>query len=495
MQGTANMTTQPAARDEREAVTMVRTERPPMTHELKCWESYFHALVDNTKHFELRKFDREFRIGDELWLRETKYGSGEYTGRECRRRISYLMAHEDDLGLMIGYAILSLEPEGFRRSAPQDATENDQETLAAALKSMMETSHSDSFYAWIAKELWGRGFRRFPPQYPTATDEQIAVGIAAITDFVSQNCSVGSYISGENIPRALRAAYIAMTGLAPQGANPVDNAKPFRPDEIAGVSGYLCGDIKWAHLTHASWYWVNLRRALATIKALSAPTPPRSAPEGVDERIYKLFNALSSLAVNHHFKISADGPDIPNGFSCELCGVESQAGETLTHLHKCVLRTCDPGTIAPTPAEPATVAGAPTRAELAQGRGALAEGDDVDADGIARRIRAYAEGVIAGKSMQATSPAPASQDAVEMARALISKLVLFGGMGIARERVAECEAVAAATITTVADRARRDEREACAKVVENMQINVDRADSPGAAATTEIAAAIRARKP
>lgn len=89
---------------------MANTDRPPIEHELKTWQSYFHALVDGTKNFELRRDDRGFRPGDTLYLRETEYGSGAYIGREVRRKITYVLRREEDLGLMDGFAILSLAP-------------------------------------------------------------------------------------------------------------------------------------------------------------------------------------------------------------------------------------------------------------------------------------------------------------------------------------------------------------------------------------------------
>lgn len=85
-------------------------DRKPITHELKTWQSYFHGLVNGTKTFELRKDDRDFRIGDHLHLRETCYGNNEYTGREEFRTISYILRREKDLGLAEGYAILALAP-------------------------------------------------------------------------------------------------------------------------------------------------------------------------------------------------------------------------------------------------------------------------------------------------------------------------------------------------------------------------------------------------
>lgn len=95
--------------EELTAVTAAPDTRPPAVHELKTWESYFHALISGDKMFELRKDDRGFRVGDTLYLRETKYGTGEYTGREVWRKIGYILRCEPDLGLMEGYAILSLE--------------------------------------------------------------------------------------------------------------------------------------------------------------------------------------------------------------------------------------------------------------------------------------------------------------------------------------------------------------------------------------------------
>lgn len=82
--------------------------RAPIEHELKTWQSYFHALADGTKTFELRRDDRGFQVGDTLRLRETEYGSGRYTGREERRVITYILRREEDLGLIDGFAILSL---------------------------------------------------------------------------------------------------------------------------------------------------------------------------------------------------------------------------------------------------------------------------------------------------------------------------------------------------------------------------------------------------
>jgi hypothetical protein len=72
-------------------------------HELKCWPEYFEAVVTGKKPFELRKADRPYRVGDTLWLREFHPGNEgyegmdvvqpEYTGRECRVEVTYILAH------------------------------------------------------------------------------------------------------------------------------------------------------------------------------------------------------------------------------------------------------------------------------------------------------------------------------------------------------------------------------------------------------------------
>jgi hypothetical protein len=90
-------------------MTVTGITREPITHELKTWQSYFHAINDGSKLFEIRRDDRDYRVDDFLLLRETEYGSGNYTGRECTRRITYILRREDDLGLKDGFAILSLE--------------------------------------------------------------------------------------------------------------------------------------------------------------------------------------------------------------------------------------------------------------------------------------------------------------------------------------------------------------------------------------------------
>lgn len=75
-----------------------------MIHELKCWPVYFEHLYQ--KPFEIRKTDRDYQVGDKLLLREWDPTVQEYTGRQCTREVTYILAAHD--GLQPGYAILGL---------------------------------------------------------------------------------------------------------------------------------------------------------------------------------------------------------------------------------------------------------------------------------------------------------------------------------------------------------------------------------------------------
>ena len=80
------------------------------THELKVLPRYFKALLDGTKNFELRKNDRDYKVGDDLLLKE--YVKGMYTGRKVYKRITYIFKG-GEYGLDKDYVILSLKEIGI----------------------------------------------------------------------------------------------------------------------------------------------------------------------------------------------------------------------------------------------------------------------------------------------------------------------------------------------------------------------------------------------
>lgn len=63
-----------------------------MVHELKCWPEYFGAILSGSKTFDIRKGnDRDYKVGDELKLREWDPKLSEYTGAFLIRYVTYVM--------------------------------------------------------------------------------------------------------------------------------------------------------------------------------------------------------------------------------------------------------------------------------------------------------------------------------------------------------------------------------------------------------------------
>ena len=83
------------------------------THELKILPQYFRVVQDGAKTFELRKNDRDYKIGDTLLLKEWenikgKYVEEGYTGNKIKKEITYIL-EGGQYGLEKGYCILGLK--------------------------------------------------------------------------------------------------------------------------------------------------------------------------------------------------------------------------------------------------------------------------------------------------------------------------------------------------------------------------------------------------
>jgi len=77
------------------------------THELKSWIEYFEPVFNEIKTFEIRKNDRDYKVGDRLMLKEYDPDFGGYTGRYCFRTITYILSENPFIELN-DYVILSL---------------------------------------------------------------------------------------------------------------------------------------------------------------------------------------------------------------------------------------------------------------------------------------------------------------------------------------------------------------------------------------------------
>lgn len=80
-----------------------------MTHALKTWKGFYEAIESGDKNFEVRKADRPFKVGDDLLLQEYDKDKNEYTGRETKRRITYILSGDvNKFGLFADYCVMSL---------------------------------------------------------------------------------------------------------------------------------------------------------------------------------------------------------------------------------------------------------------------------------------------------------------------------------------------------------------------------------------------------
>lgn len=73
-------------------------------HNLKIEPQYYDALLLGIKSFEIRKNDRDFKVGDILKLSE--YKDGYYTGGSYRAKIIYIT----DYAQQEGYVVMGIEP-------------------------------------------------------------------------------------------------------------------------------------------------------------------------------------------------------------------------------------------------------------------------------------------------------------------------------------------------------------------------------------------------
>lgn len=63
-----------------------------MIHHLKTHPEFFQPIVDDLKTFDMRRTDdRDFEVGDTLVFQEWCPEKRAYTGREARRKVTYIL--------------------------------------------------------------------------------------------------------------------------------------------------------------------------------------------------------------------------------------------------------------------------------------------------------------------------------------------------------------------------------------------------------------------
>lgn len=76
------------------------------THELKTLTEYFEPVRAGIKRFEVRKNDRDFKVGDKLLLRD--YDGANYIGRNVLVEVDYIF-YGGNFGLISGACIMSFK--------------------------------------------------------------------------------------------------------------------------------------------------------------------------------------------------------------------------------------------------------------------------------------------------------------------------------------------------------------------------------------------------
>lgn len=87
---------------------MEREIKNPFIHELKTNIEYFKQTFFGHKDWEIRRNDRDFKLGDVLILKEWNEDKKEFTGREIGRTISFIF-NGGKYGLEDDYVIMSIQ--------------------------------------------------------------------------------------------------------------------------------------------------------------------------------------------------------------------------------------------------------------------------------------------------------------------------------------------------------------------------------------------------
>lgn len=78
-----------------------------VVHELKIWPEFFEGVVSGKKTFEIRRADRDFRVKDQLHLREWDPDKRDYTGRNCTVLVTCVLG-DDWPGISKGHVLMGI---------------------------------------------------------------------------------------------------------------------------------------------------------------------------------------------------------------------------------------------------------------------------------------------------------------------------------------------------------------------------------------------------
>lgn len=75
-------------------------------HELKSWPEFYRPVDARVKTYEVRRDDRDFYVGDRLWLREWDPREKEYTGDSLVAQVTHILTTHE--GLTKGFVCMAI---------------------------------------------------------------------------------------------------------------------------------------------------------------------------------------------------------------------------------------------------------------------------------------------------------------------------------------------------------------------------------------------------
>jgi len=158
-----------------------REVREPITHDLKTWPEYFQAVKRGDKRFEIRKNDRDFRVGDTLRLLEYSPHGEVYSGDEVSRLVSFIL--DDGPFAIPGCVVMSLaKPVKAANPEGEDEPRDDERETAW---SDFEGDHLTDGSGYAAADVYRRCRAAFDASWPQGREAAMRASSLALANAIN----------------------------------------------------------------------------------------------------------------------------------------------------------------------------------------------------------------------------------------------------------------------------------------------------------------------
>jgi hypothetical protein len=83
-----------------------------MAHGLKTWDEFMMDIATGKELFEVRKNDRDYKVGDTLLLNGWNQNKETHTGRVIEAKVTYVL-NGGAWGIMDGYVVMGIEVRNY----------------------------------------------------------------------------------------------------------------------------------------------------------------------------------------------------------------------------------------------------------------------------------------------------------------------------------------------------------------------------------------------